>query len=86
MTIQLRLSLTLVECETKFFDAAWQLQATVRWRLLGQKQIVALLSGHPNGDIQLLNLGTVFFIHIKRRGASVKWIKQTENLQKFAWV
>jgi len=37
MTIQLHLSHTLVECETKFFNAAWQLQATIRCWLLGQK-------------------------------------------------
>jgi len=29
------------------------------------KERVTLLSGHPNGDIQLLNLGTVFFTHVK---------------------
>jgi len=45
---------------------------------------VTLLSDHPNGDTQLLNLGTVAFIHTKRRGVSVEWIKQTKNLQKFA--
>ena len=55
-TIQLHLSHTLVECETKFLNAAWQLQATIRcwlW-LLGQRKVVTLLSGHPNGDTQLL--------------------------------
>ena len=26
---------------------------------------------HPNGDTQLLNLGTVSFTHTKRRGVSV---------------
>jgi len=29
------------------------------------KERVILLSGHPNGDTQLLNLGTVSFTHIK---------------------
>jgi len=29
------------------------------------KERVTLLSGHPNGDTQLLNLGTVSFAHIK---------------------
>ena len=29
------------------------------------KERVILLSGHPNGDTQLLNLGTVSFAHIK---------------------
>jgi len=29
------------------------------------KERVSLLSGHPNGDIQLLNLGCVSFAHIK---------------------
>jgi len=38
--------------------------------------VVTLLSDHPNGNTQLLNLGTVSFIHTKRRGVSVEWIKQ----------
>jgi len=29
------------------------------------KERVTLLSGHPNGDNQLLNLGTVSFTHVK---------------------
>jgi len=29
------------------------------------KERVTLLSGHPNGNTQLLNLGTVSFTHIK---------------------
>jgi len=29
------------------------------------KERVILLSGHPNGDTQLLNLGTVYFTHVK---------------------
>jgi len=29
------------------------------------KKRVILLSGHPSGDTQLLNLGTVCFVHIK---------------------
>jgi len=29
------------------------------------KERVTLLSGHPNGDTQLLNLGTVSFTHVK---------------------
>ena len=29
------------------------------------KEGVTLLSGHPNGDTQLLNLGTVSFTHVK---------------------
>jgi len=37
MTIQLHLSHTLVECETKFLNVAWQLQATMRCRIIGQK-------------------------------------------------
>jgi len=59
MTIQLHLNHTLVECETKLLIVAWQLQATIRCRLLGQRTIVTWLSDHPNGDTQLLNLGTV---------------------------
>jgi len=65
MTIQLHLSHTLVECENKFVNAVWQLWATTRCQLLGQKKIVTLISGHANGDTQLLNLGTVSFTHIK---------------------
>ena len=55
-----------VECETKLLNAAWQLQATIRCRLLGQRKIVTLLCGHPKGDTQLLNIGTVSFTHTKR--------------------
>jgi len=43
-TIQLHLSHTLVEYETKFLNAAWQLQATIRRLLLGQMKIGTLLS------------------------------------------
>ena len=68
VTIQLHLSHTLVEGEIKFLNGAWQLQATTRCRLLGQRKIADLLSSHPNGNTQLLNLGTVPFIHTKRRG------------------
>jgi len=65
MTIQLHLSHTLVECETKFLNATWQLQATtIRCRLLGHRKIVTLLSDHPYGDIQLL-IGTLSFTYIK---------------------
>jgi len=32
---------------------------------LSAKERVTLLSGHPNGDTQLLNLGTVSFTHVK---------------------
>jgi len=64
MTIQLYLSHAIVERENKFANAAWQLQATIRCPLLGQRKSVTLLSGHPNGDTQLLNIGTVSFTHI----------------------
>jgi len=37
----------------------------------GQREIVTLLSGHPHGDTQLLELGTVSFTNTKRRGVSV---------------
>ena len=69
MTTQLHFSHTRVECETRF-SAGWQLQTTIRCRLriLGQRKIATLLSGHPNGDTQLFNLGTVSFTHTKRRG------------------
>jgi len=60
MTIQLHLGHIRIECETKFLNAAWQLQAAMRCRLrlLGQRKIATLLYGHPNGNTQLLNLGT----------------------------
>jgi len=67
MTIQL--SHTLVERETRFY-VAWQLQTTIRCRLFGQRKIGTLLSGHPNGDTQVLNLRNVPFAH-KPRGVSV---------------
>jgi len=75
MTSQLHLSHTPIECETKFLNSVWQLQATMRYRLLCQRKIVTLLSGHPDGDTQLHNLGTVSFTHIKRRGVSVQVYK-----------
>jgi len=53
-TIQLHLSHTLVECETKFLNAAWQLQATIRCRLLGQRKIVTLLSAIPMATLSCL--------------------------------
>jgi len=36
--IQLHLSHTIVECENKFSNTAWQLQTTIRRRLLGQRK------------------------------------------------
>jgi len=39
------------------------------------KERVTLLSGHPNGDTQLLNVGTVSFTHVKaarNKGLNVK--------------
>ena len=71
MKIQLQLRHTIVECENKLLNAAWQLQTTIRCRPLGQRKIVILLSGHPNGDTQLFTLGTMSYAHIKRRGISV---------------
>jgi len=38
MKIQLHLSHTIVECENKFLNAAWQLQTTIRRRPLGQRK------------------------------------------------
>jgi len=38
MTIQLHLSHTIVEYANKFLNAAWQLQTTIRRRLLGQRK------------------------------------------------
>jgi len=64
MTIQMHLSHTVVESENKFLNAAWQLQTTIRRRFSAKERVI-LLSGHRNGDTQLLNLGTVSFTHIK---------------------
>jgi len=64
MKIQLHLSHTIVEYENKFLNATWQLQTTIR-RRFSVKEKVTLLSGHTNGDTQLLNLGTVSFTHFK---------------------
>jgi len=64
MKIQLHLSHTIVEYENKSLNTDWQLQTTIRRRLLGQKRVI-LLSGHHSGDTQLLNHGTVSFVHIK---------------------
>jgi len=64
MTIQLHLSHTIVECEKKFLNASWQLQTTIRRRLLGQRK--SNFAFWPsNGDTQLFNLGTVSFTHVK---------------------
>ena len=65
MMIQQHLNHTLFECETEFSNSPWQLQATIPCRLLGQRKILTLLSGYPDGDTELLNLGTVSFTHIK---------------------
>lgn len=62
---------TLVKCQTKFLNAAWQLQATIKYPLLNQRKIVTLLSGYPNGNTQLLNLGTMSFNHTKWGRVSV---------------
>jgi len=35
-----------------------------------KERYTTLLAGHPSGDTQLLNLGTVSFTHTKRHGAS----------------
>ena len=64
MKIQLHLSHTILESEKKFLNAAWQLQTTIR-RRFSAKERVTLLSGHRNGDTQLLNLGTVSSTHVK---------------------
>jgi len=72
MTIQLQLSHTLVECENELLNAAWQLQATIRNQLLGQRNMVTLLSGNHNGETHLLNLRTVPSTHTNWHGLSVK--------------
>ena len=58
------MSHTVVECENKYLNTAWQLQTTYYVDFSAKKR-VTLLSGHPNGHTQLLNLGTVSFAHIK---------------------
>jgi len=63
MTIQLHLSHTIFECDTRFM------------RLDSYRppyeEDSNLLFCHPNGDTQLLKLGIVSFTHTKRRGVSV---------------
>jgi len=54
MTSQMHLSHILGECETRFSNAAWLLQATIWCRLLDQRKIATLLSGHPKCVTQLL--------------------------------
>jgi len=56
---------------------AWQLQATVRCRLLDQRNTVTLLSCHPNGDTQLLKLGIMSFTHTNQRGVFSPQMKIT---------
>jgi len=67
MKIQLHLSHTIVECENTFLNVAWQLQTTIDFYDVdfSAKDRVTLLSGHPNGDTQLLDLGTASFTHVK---------------------
>jgi len=67
MTIQLHLSHTLVECETRFMRLG-SYRPPYDADFSAQRKIVTLLSDHPNGDIQLLNLGTVSFTHSQWRG------------------
>jgi len=38
---------------------------------LSAKERVTLLSGHPNDDTQLVNLGIVSLLTLKRRGINV---------------
>jgi len=67
MRIQLHLSHTIVECENTFLNATRQLQTTIDFYDVdfSAKERVTLLSGHPSGDTQLLNLGTMSFTHVK---------------------
>jgi len=69
--IQLHLSHTLLECETKFLNAAWQLQATIRCRLLSQRKIVTLLSAIPMATLSCLISGPCRSLTLKCRGVSV---------------
>ena len=64
MKIQLHLSDTIVEYENIFLMrlGSHRLSYDVD---LSVKERVILLSGHPNGDTQLLNLGTEYFTHVK---------------------
>jgi len=64
MTIQLHLSHTIVECQNKFLNAAWQLQTTARRRLLGQRK--GNFAFWPSQwRYSAANLGTVSFTHVK---------------------
>jgi len=76
MTIQLQLSHTFVERENELSSAAWQLQATKRNQLLGQRNMVTLLSGNHNVDTLLLNLRTVSFTYTNWHEVSVKSTKK----------
>ena len=83
--IQLYLSHTIVECDTMWCRLLNRrttmrcrlLQATMRCWLLDQRNIVTLLSCHPNDDTQLLKLGIVSFTHTKQRGVFSPQMKIT---------
>ena len=76
MRIQLHLA-TLVKCETRFMRlGSYRPSYDVNF---GQRKIVTLLSGHPHGDTQLLELRTVSFTNTKRRGVSVKVYKWKQH-------
>jgi len=64
MKIQLHLSHTIVECENKFLMRLGSYRPTYDVDF-SAKERITLLSGHPNGDTQLFNLGTVSFTHVK---------------------
>ena len=54
MKIQLRLSHTIVECKNKFLNAVWQLQTTIRHRLLGQRNSILCFLGIPMATLSCL--------------------------------
>jgi len=60
----LHLSHTIVECENKLLTRLGSYRPPYDVNF-SAKERITLLSGHPNGDTQLLNLGTVSFTHVK---------------------
>jgi len=64
MKIQLHLSHTIVVCENKFYIRLGSYRPPYDVDVSAKERVI-LLSGHPNGNTQLLNLGTISFVHIK---------------------
>jgi len=63
---------TLVECETKFLNAAWQLQATIWYRLLGQRKIVTLFMTMSMATLSCLISELCLSLTLRSCGVSVQ--------------